>query len=111
MKITGKTLMIGFEHELKIGPNDSIELTLLSNAYISEGKNSNVEVDLDLGIDYINVKFLGNDVDNSFSEFQKWKESLKNLGIDFSKLIDEKEKELIDSGIEDKLKLMFRDKI
>ena len=111
MKITGKILMVAFEHELKIGPNDSIELTLLSNAYISEGKNSNVEVDLDLGIDYINVKFLGNDVDNSFSEFQKWKESLKNLGIDFSKLIDEKEKELIDSGIEDKLKLMFRDKI
>jgi hypothetical protein len=111
MKITGKTLMVAFEHELKIGPNDSIELTLLSNAYISEGKNGNVEVDVDLGIDYVNVKFLGNDVDNSFSEFQKWKESLKNLGIDFSKLIDEKEKELIDSGIEDKLKLMFRDKI
>ena len=111
MKITGKTLMIGFENELKIGPNDSIELTLLSNAYISEGKNGNVEVDLDLGIDYVNVKFLGNDVDNSFSAFNGWKESLKNLGIDFSKLIDEKEKELIDSGIEDKLKLMFRDKI
>jgi len=26
-------------------------------------------------------------------------------------LIDEKEKELIDSGLEDKLKLMFKDKI
>jgi hypothetical protein len=111
MKITGKTLMVAFEHELKIGPNDSIELTLLSNAYISEGKNGNVEVDLDLGIDYINVKFLGNEVDNSFSQFKEWKESLKNIGIDFSQLIDEKEKELIDSGIEDKLKLMFRDKI
>ena len=111
MKITGKTLMVAFEHELKIGPNDSIELTLLSNAYISEGKNGNVEVDVDLGIDFINVKFLGNDVDNSFIEFQKWRKSLKNIGIDFSKLIDEKEKELIDSGIEDKLKLMFRDKV
>ena len=111
MKITVKTLMIGFENELKIGPNDSIELTLLSNAYISEGKNSNVEVDLDLGIDYINVKFLGHDVNNSFSEFQKWKESLKNLGIDFNELINEQEKELANSGIEDKLRLMFRDKI
>ena len=111
MKITGKTLMVAFEHELKIGPNDSIELTLLSNAYISEGKNGNVEVDLDLGIDYINVKFLGHDVDSGYLQFNKWKESLKNIGIDFSQLIDEKEKELIDSGIEDKLKLMFRDKI
>jgi hypothetical protein len=110
MKITGKTLMVAFEHELKIGPNDSIELTLLSNAYISEGKNGNVEVDVDLGIDFINVKFLGNEVDNSFSAFNGWKESLKNIGIDFNQLIDEKEKELIDSGIEDKLKLMFRDK-
>jgi hypothetical protein len=43
--------------------------------------------------------------------FNGWRESLKNIGIDFNKLIDEKEKELIDSGIEDKLKLMFRDKI
>jgi hypothetical protein len=111
MKITSKTLMIGFDHELKFGPNDSIELTLMSNAYISEGKNGGVEVDLDLGIDFLNVKFLGHEVDNSFFEFQKWKESLKNIGIDFDKLINEKEKELIDSGIEDKLKLMFRDKI
>jgi hypothetical protein len=111
MKITGKTLMVAFEHELKIGPNDSIELTLLSNAYISEGKNGNVEVDLDLGIDYVNVKFLGHDVDNSFIEFQKWRESLKNLGINFNELVEEQEQKLIDSGIENKLKLMFRDKI
>ena len=111
MKITGKTLMVAFEHELKIGPNDSIELTLLSNAYISEGKNGNVEVDVDLGIDFINVKFLGHDVNNSFSAFNGWKESLKNIGIDFNELVEEQEQKLIDSGIEDKLKLMFRDKI
>lgn len=107
MKITSKTLMVGFEHELKFGPNDSIELTLLSNAYISEGKNGGVEVDLDLGIDFINVKFLGNDVDNGFIEFQKWRESLKNIGIDFNKLVEEQEQELIDSGIKDKLKFIF----
>jgi recombination DNA repair RAD52 pathway protein len=111
MKITGKTLMVAFEHELKIGANDSIELTLLSNAYISEGKNGNVEVDVDLGIDFIDVKFLGNEVDNSFSAFNGWKESLKNIGIDFNELVEEQEQKLIDSGIEDKLKLMFRDKI
>ena len=111
MKITSKTLMVGFEHELKFGPNDSIELTLMSNAYISEGKNGGVEVDLDLGIDYINVKFLGHDVNSGYLEFQKWRESLKNIGINFDKLINEKEKELGNSGLEDKLKLMFRDKI
>ena len=36
---------------------------------------------------------------------------IKDLGIDLDKLIDEKEKELANSGIEDKLKLMFKDKI
>ena len=111
MKITSKTLMVGFEHELKFGPNDSIELTLLSNAYISEGKNGGVEVDLDLGIDYINVKFLGHDVDSGYLQFNKWKESLKNIGIDFNELVNKQEQELIDSGIEDKLKFIFRDKI
>ena len=111
MKITSKTLMVVFEHELKFGPNDSIELTLLSNAYISEGKNGGIEVDLDLGMDYINVKFLGHDVDSGYLQFNKWKESLKNIGIDFNKLVEEQEQKLIDSGIEDKLKLMFRDKI
>ena len=38
-------------------------------------------------------------------------DQLKNLGIDFNELINEQEKELANSGIEDKLRLMFRDKI
>jgi hypothetical protein len=111
MKITNKTLMVNFDTEVKLGKNDSIEMTLQHIAFISENKDGSVSVDLDLGVDIANIKFLGIDVDSGYNEFKQFKASLKDLGIDLDKLIDEKEKELANSGIEDKLKLMFRDKI
>ena len=111
MKITSKTLMVGFETEVKLGNNDAIEMTLQHQAFIYESKDDGVCVDLDLGIDITNVKFLGIEVDSSYNGFKQFKSQLKDLGIDLDKLIDEKEKELANSGLEDKLKLMFRDKI
>ena len=110
MKITSKTLMVGFDTEVKLGKNDSIELTLINQAWISEGKDGIPCVDLEIGIDIVNIKFLGIDVDSSYNGFKQFKASLKDLGIDLDKLIDEKEKELANSGFEDKLKLMFKDK-
>jgi len=111
MKITSKTLMVGFETEVKLGNNDAIELTLVHQAFIYENKDGSVGVDLDLDIDIKDVKFLGIEVDSSYNGFKQFKASLKELGIDLDKLIDEKEKELANSGLEDKLKLIFRDKI
>ena len=105
MKITNKTLMVGFETEVKLGNNDAIELTLIHQAFISEDG-----IDIEIGVDIRDVKFLGIDVDSSYNGFKQFKASLKDLGIDLDKLIDEKEKELANSGIEDKLKLMFKDK-
>jgi len=111
MKITSKTLMVGFETEVKLGNNDAIEMTLQHQAFIYESKDGSVGVDLDLGIDVLNVKFLGIDVDSSFEGYKQFRAQLKDLGIDLDKLINEKEEELANSGLEDKLKLMFRDKI
>ena len=111
MKITGKTLMVGFETEVKLGNNDAIELTLIHQAFIYESKDGSISVDIDLSSDVIDIKFLGIEVDSSYNGFKQFKSQLKDLGIDLDQLIDEKEKELANSGLEDKLKLMFRDKI
>jgi hypothetical protein len=110
MKITSKTLMIGFETEVKLGNNDAIELTLIHNAFISESKSGSIVVDVDMSVDVINVKFLGVTIETGFEDYRKFVKHLKELGIDLNKLIDEKETELINSGLEDKLKLMFKDK-
>jgi len=110
MKITSKTLMVNFETEVKLGNNDAIELTLINQAWISEGKDGGICVDLEIGIDIADIKFLGIDVASGYNEFKQFKASLKDLGIDLDKLIDEKETELANSGIEDKLKLMFKGK-
>jgi hypothetical protein len=110
MKITNKTLMVSFETEAKLGNNDAIELTLQHQAFISEKKDGGIEVDLDLGIEVLNVKFLGVEIETGFEAYRKFVKQLKELGIDLNKLIDEKETELINDGIEDKLKLMFKDK-
>jgi hypothetical protein len=111
MKITNKTLMVGFETEVKLGNNDAIEMTLQHQAFIYESKDGSVGVDLDLGIDVQDIKFLGIEVDSSFEGYKKFKAQLKDLGINLDRLINEKEEELANSGLEDKLKLMFRDKI
>jgi hypothetical protein len=110
MKITSKTLMVGFNTEVKLGNNDAIELTLINQAWISESKDGGICVDLEIGIDIVNVKFLGIDIDSGYNSYKQFKASLKDLGINLDELIDEKEKELANSGIEDKLKLMFKSK-
>jgi hypothetical protein len=109
MKITSKTLMVGFETEVKLGNNDAIELTLCHQAFITDGKKG-ISVDLDLSTDITNVKFLGIEIENSFKAFKQFREQLLELGIDLNKLIDEKEKELIDDGLVEKLKVMFKNK-
>ena len=111
MKITNRTLMINFETEVKLGNNDAIELTLLHIAFLSEKEDGGIDVDLDLGVDYTNIKFLGIDVASGYPSFNEFKETLSKLGINLEDLIDEKLKELGNSGLEDKLKLMFRDKV
>ena len=105
MKITNKTLMVSFETEVKLGNNDAIELTLQHQAFISEDG-----IEVEIGIDIRDVKFLGVEIESGYQEFKEFKASLLKLGIDLDKLIDEKENELMESGVEDKLILMFKDK-
>jgi hypothetical protein len=105
MKVTNKTLMVNFETEVKLGNNDAIELTLIHQAFISEDG-----IDIEIGVDIRDVKFLGVEIETGYKAYKEFKDSLLKLGIDLDKLIDEKEKELANSGIEDKLKLMFKDK-
>ncbi len=111
MKITDKTLMINFETEVKLGNNDAIELTMQHMAFISENKDGSVSVDLDLGIDYSNVKFLGIEIDKGFNSFKEFKATLSSLGINLDELLNKKEKELATSGLEDVLKLMYKGRI
>jgi len=110
MKITSKTLMVGFETEVKLGNNDAIELTLQHQAFIFEKKDGGIGIELELGMDVTDVKFLGIAIEPGYTAFKKFKSQLEELGIDLDGLIDEKEKEIAESGIEDKLKLMFKDK-
>jgi arginyl-tRNA synthetase len=111
MKITNKTLMVNFETEVKLGNNDAIELTLQHIAFISEKKDGSVSVDLDLGVDYSDVKFLGIDIEQGYYSFKEFKATLSKLGIDFDKLISEKEQELANSGIEEILGLMYKGRV
>lgn len=105
MKITNKTLMVSFETEVKLGNNNAIELILIHQAFIGEDG-----IDIDLNIDVKDVKFLGVEIESGYQAFMDFKANLLKLGINFNKLIMEKEQELMNSGLEDKLKLMFKDK-
>jgi len=108
IKITSKTLLVNFETEVKLGKNDAIELTLVHQAYIYEGKNS-IDCDLEL-FDFINIKFLGMPIEEGYKQFIKFKEQLLALGIDLNKLIDEEEKRLMNNGLRSIIISMFKDK-
>lgn len=111
MKITGSTLMVNFETEVKLGKNDAIELTLQHGAFINTLGKSGIDIDLDLSQDITDVKFLGLAIGNNYNDFKKFKAQLLELGIDLNALIDEKEKELLALGLKDKLKAIYADTI
>ena len=111
MKITGSTLMVNFETEVKLGKNDAIELTLQHGAFINTLGKSDIDIDLDLSQDITDVKFLGLAIGNNYNDFKKFKAQLLELGIDLNALIDEKEKELLALGLKDKLKAIYKDTV
>jgi hypothetical protein len=111
MKITGSTLMVNFETEVKLGKNDAIELTLQHGAFINTLGKSDIDIDLDLSQDITDVKFLGLAIGNNYNDFKKFKAQLLELGIDLNALIDEKEKELLALGLKDKLKAIYADTV
>jgi hypothetical protein len=110
MKITDKTLMVGFETEVKLGNNDAIEMTLHHQAFIFKNDENNILVELDISADITNVKFLGMPIEEGYKGYKQFKTQLLELGIDVEKLIDEKEKEMDLDKIETMLKLMFTNK-
>jgi len=106
MKITSKTLMISFEHDVTVGNNNAIEATLIHQAFISENKDGSICVDLDF-IDVDNVKFLGIPIEGEYQGYKKFKTQMKELGIDVEKLMDEAASKLITDEEVDKLKRMY----
>jgi hypothetical protein len=107
MKIVSKTLMVTFAESVKLGNNDAIELDIESIAHISPGEEGEVDIDLDLGTDVTNIKFLGIKTENTFDGFRQFKNSLLALGIDLEKLIDEKLKSMDEEEIKEILTAKF----
>jgi len=111
MKITQKTMMVTLENTVTIGNNNAIELTLVHQAFISRDKLGGIDVDIDL-MDYVDIKFLGMDIDNGFNGFRDFKAKMLDLGINVDKLIDEKATALFeDMNMEKNLVFLFKDQI
>lgn len=106
MKITNKTLQVSFEHNVTVG-NGSIEATLLHMAWISEGVDGKIHIDLDFA-DIENIKFMGMPIESGYSGYEKFKKTMLSLGIDVVKLFDTKAAELITDEEMNALKRMYR---
>jgi hypothetical protein len=77
MNIVGKTVMVDIESDITL-ENGSISMTVLHQAYISQG-----HVDIEL-VDYTNVMFLGKEI-----SFGKLREMLNNIDINIDWLVGE----------------------
>ena len=104
MKIKNKTLNVIFEHDITVG--NAIEATLIHQAWISE-RGDEINVDLDY-IDIENVKFMGVPIAEGYDAYKKFKSTMMDLGIDVTKLFDEKAKELITDENMETLKQMYK---
>ena len=104
MKIKNKTLNVIFEHDITVG--NAIEATLIHQAWISEcGDKINVDLDY---IDIENVKFMGVPIAEGYDAYKKFKATMMDLGIDVTKLFDEKAAELITDENMETLKQMYK---
>ena len=106
MKITSKLMMVNVEHQIAVG-NDAITATVIHQVCLSEGKNGEVVADVDF-VDIKNIEFLGIKIDNSYTEFKKFKSQMNEMGIDVDELIDEECVGLITTGDIQKLKNEYR---
>jgi hypothetical protein len=109
IKVTSKTLIVNFETEVKLGKNDAIELTLVYQAFIYEGKNGNIDCDLELA-DFTNVKFLGMKIEEGYKQFNTFKDQLLTFGINLDELIDVEVEKLTNNGLKSIIISMFRGK-
>jgi hypothetical protein len=107
IKITSKTLIVNFETEVKLGKNDAIELTLVHQAFIYEGKNGNFDCDLELA-DFTNVKFLGMKIEEGYKQFNTFKDQLLTFGINLDELIDVEIEKLMNNGLKSIIISMFK---
>jgi hypothetical protein len=81
MKVTSKLMMINVEHSITVGKNDAITATVIHQVCLSEGKNGDVDADVDF-IDIEDIKFLGIDIESGYTGFRKFKAQMNEMGID-----------------------------
>ena len=109
MKITSKLVMLNVEHQIAVG-NDAITATVIHQICLSEGKNSDIDVEVDFA-DITNIEFLGIKIDNGYTEFKKFKSQMSEMGIDVDTLIDEECVGLITTDNIQELKNEYRNLI
>ena len=109
IKETNKTLMINVENKISIG-NDAVEAIVIHQICLYKGKDGVINADVDY-VDITGVTFMGIKIGDSYTEFNKLKDQLKEWGVDLNALIDEEcvglfhEKDL--AKIKDKYKNIF----
>jgi hypothetical protein len=109
MKITSKTLMLSFEHDVTVG--NAIEATLVHQAFVFESeKTGKIEIELDFA-DVDNVKFMGVPIEEGYTAYKNFKATMKNLGIDVDKLMDEKAAQLITDENMETLRQLYQNTV
>jgi hypothetical protein len=102
MKVTSKVVMLNVEHQIAVG-NDAITATVIHQICLSKGREGEIVADVDL-MDITDIEFLGIKIDDGYTEFQKFKTQMNEMGVDVNALIDEKCVGLITTGDIQKLK-------
>ena len=107
MKVTSKLVMLNVEHQIAVG-NDAITATVIHQICLSKGVEGEIVADVDF-VDIENIEFLGIKINNGYTEFQKFKTQMNEMGVDVDGLINEECVGLITTGDIQKLKNEYKD--
>lgn len=100
LNIISKTLMVDIENDITLH-NGAITMTVLHQAYANQDNDGEIYVDVEL-TDYLNVKFLGKEID-----YSKLKLNLKQLDVDLDELVQNSVEDIVTDEDVEYLKQMY----
>ena len=82
MKITGKTVLLSFEHDVKVG---DLSATLQAHTWLSDPHSENFDIEF---ADITNITFRGVKIEG-YANWKLFKKFHMDMGIDYDKYLDE----------------------
>jgi len=104
LRISKSSMLVNLELDFALLQN-SLYLTCEYTCFVYKSSKGEITADIDLS-NVLNVKFLGKEIGNTYTEFNIWKENMHKIGVNLDKVIEEN---CYNTAIQNKITNMLKD--